>query len=90
MNIIGGKRELLKNVFKGSPLNERGNLKSAYKSLNKEGYTLQHGRKKGEPYISLDPSLVTEIVEILEYNRCDRCGEYLDDLTYCKYCNKKL
>ncbi len=89
LNIIGAKRELLKNIFKGSPVSERGSLKKAYGSLKKEGYIKQRGRKKGEPYVSLEPVLVPEIVQILEYNRCNKCGEFLANLTHCKHCNKK-
>ncbi len=89
-NIIGRRRTLLKNVFKGTPRGEWGIYKNTYRSLRRKGYIAQHGKKKGEPYISLFPSLGPEVIRLLNYNRCDACGEYLYNLNYCEYCRRNL
>ena len=88
--IIGSRRDLLTNVLKGSPIGERGNLKLGYKSLKKKGFINRHGRKKGDDYISLISSLISVIIEVLDYNRCNECGEYLYQLNKCPHCKKNI
>ncbi len=87
---IGGKRTTLKDAMKGVAPIEKGAVKEAYKTFKKNGYIVKHGRKKGDDYISLDPSKISEIVKLLEENVCRSCGRYTLDVERCQLCREEV
>lgn len=87
---IGGKRTILTDVMKGGPPHEIKSIKNAFKTFQRKGYIRIYGRKKGDPYFSLIPSKVAEIIKILEYNCCPNCGKYWPNIGNCDLCNKNI
>jgi hypothetical protein len=86
---IGGSKTTLKNIRKGLPKHEVGNIDVAYDYLKKKGFFLYEIRNR-EPYFSLYPKCVRYASDLIKYNRCPLCYYYLEDLEYCRECRKDL
>ena len=86
---IGHSKTALKDVRRGIPKHEAGNIDNAYDSLRKKGFFLYEIRKR-EPYFSINPKIVPYTNDLIRYNRCPLCYYYLEDLEYCRECGKDL
>ncbi len=86
---IGGAKTFLKNIRRGIPKHDAGNVDSAYDSLKKKGFFLSEIRNR-EPYFSINPRNLQYAHDLIRYNRCPLCNCYLEDLDYCRECKKEL
>lgn len=88
-NIIGHKKTSLKDINRGIPKHDVGNIGGAYDSLRRKGFFLYEMRRR-EPYFSINPKCVPIVNDLIRYNRCPFCNNYLKNLKYCTTCNKDL
>ena len=88
-SFIGAKRTTLDGVCSGVRKSDKSFVKGAFKQLEKKKILIIHSKKGGSPYFSVDPRMYSKLEELLEKNRCPECFEYLENLEFCKNCNKK-
>ena len=86
---IGGHKTKLKNIRRGVPKHEVGNIDGAYDNLRKRGFFLYEIRNR-EPYFSINPKCVQYSRELIRYNRCPLCNYYLKNLEFCSECKKNF
>lgn len=88
-NYIGGKKTTLKNIRRGIPKHDVGNINNAYERIRKKGFFLIEIRNR-EPYFSIYPKCVRYASDLIKFNKCPLCNYYLEDLEYCRECRKDL
>lgn len=88
-SFIGAKRTTIDDACSGIKKSDKSFVKTAFKQLVKKKILIIHSKKGGSPYFSIDPKIFSRLEELLEKNRCPECFAYLENLEYCKNCNKK-